>query len=310
MRVPPRGLSLRKPLRRSPQGIILLSLTLIAAAFLSLVTPAAHAATLTLLSQGRPATASSVESAAFPGSAAFDGNAGTRWSSAASDPQWVQVDLGSAQSLCGAQLSWETAYATAYQIQTSTDGSTWNTVYTTTTGTGGVVNVSFTATARYVRMYGTARATQYGYSLWEFTVLTPGSTTTPPGGGDGSCPWVGSTAPVATRVSQVMAQMTNAQKVSILHGNNNATPYIGNITGIPSLCIPDIGLQDGPAGVGDGLGGVTQMPSGNAMAASFDNTLEQQYGAAIGAEFAGKGVQVALGPTLNIVRDPRWGRAF
>ncbi|NJP42967.1 beta-glucosidase [Streptomyces sp. PRB2-1] len=261
---------------------------------------------------GKPATASSTENDGTPASAAFDGNAGTRWSSAASDPQWVQVDLGSSQTLCGAQLSWETAYAKAYQIQVSDNGSTWNTVYSTTNGPGGVENLSFNATGRYVRMYGTVRATQWGYSLWEFTLLTPGSgsTTPPPSGGDGNCPWVGSTAPVSTRVSQVMAQMTNAQKVSILHGNNNASPYIGNITGIPSLCIPGIGLQDGPHGVGDGLGGVTQMPSANLSAATFDTALEQQYGAAIGQEFAGKGAQVALGPTLNIVRDPRWGRSF
>ncbi len=259
---------------------------------------------------GQPATASSTENAGTPASAAFDGNAGTRWSSAASDPQWLQVDLGSSQTLCGAQLVWETAYAKAYQIQISTDGSTWNTAYSTTTGAGGTENLSFTGTGRYVRMYGTVRATQYGYSLWEFTLLTPGGTGTPPTGGNGNCPWVGSTAPVADRVSQVMAQMTNAQKVSILHGNNNATPYIGNITGIASLCIPGIGLQDGPAGVGDGLGGVTQMPGANTSAATWDTALEQNYGSAIGAEFAGKGVQVALGPTENIVRDPRWGRAF
>ena len=66
-----------------------------------------------------------------------------------------------------------------------------------------------------------------------------------------------------------LAQMTLAQKVSILHGNGNASPYIGNVTGIPSLCIPNLGLQDGPAGVGDGLGGVMQMPSGNASVAAI-----------------------------------------
>jgi len=104
--------------------------------------------------------------------------------------------------------------------------------------------------------------------------------------------------------------MTNAQKISILHGNGNSSPYIGNLTGIPSLCIPNMGFQDGPGGVGDGMGGVTQMPSAVTSAATFDPALEQEYGAAIGAEFAGKGANVALGPTLNIVRDPRWGRAF
>jgi beta-glucosidase len=260
----------------------------------------------------RPASASSVENAGTPASAAFDGNTGTRWSSAFSDPQWLQVDLGTSQSVCGAQLTWETAYATAYQIQTSPDGTTWTTVYSTTTGPGGTENLSFSGTGRYLRLYGTARATQYGYSLWEFTVLTPGgaSTSPPPGGGNGTCPWVGSTAPVATRVSQVMAQMTQAQKISMLHGNGNSSPYIGNLSAIPSLCIPAVGFQDGPGGVGDGLGGVTQLPAAVAAASTWDTSLEQQYGAVAGNEFAGKGAAVALGPTLNIDRDPRWGRAF
>src|SRR6266567_1955896 len=53
----------------------------------------AHAATL--LSQGKPTTASSTENAGTPASAATDGNTGTRWSSAFADPQLLQVDLGS-----------------------------------------------------------------------------------------------------------------------------------------------------------------------------------------------------------------------
>ena len=68
-------------------------------------------------------------------------------------------------------LDWETAYATAFQIQTSTDGTNWTTIYSTTTGTGGTQTLNVTGTGRYIRMYGTARATQYGYSLWEFQVL-------------------------------------------------------------------------------------------------------------------------------------------
>ncbi|MGC8803434.1 MAG: discoidin domain-containing protein, partial [Bacteroidales bacterium] len=42
----------------------------------------------------KPTTVSSTESAAYPGSAVVDGNMGTRWSSAFSDPQWIYVDLG------------------------------------------------------------------------------------------------------------------------------------------------------------------------------------------------------------------------
>ncbi|GAA3738763.1 glycoside hydrolase family 3 C-terminal domain-containing protein [Streptomyces tremellae] len=259
---------------------------------------------------GKPAKASSVQDQSFTPGAAFDGNAGTRWSSEASDPQWIQVDLGAATTVCGAQLTWEAAYATAYQIQVSDNGTDWTSVYSTTSGKGGTENISFSPTStRYLRMYGTQRATPYGYSLWEFTVLTPGGTA-PPSGGNGDCPWVGSTAPVATRVGQVLAEMTQAQKISLLHGNGNASPYIGNLSGIPSLCIPDVGFQDGPSGVGDGMGGVTQLPSAVSSAATWNPSLVQQYGAVAGAEFAGKGAGVALGPTLNIVRDPRWGRAF
>jgi beta-glucosidase len=141
----------------------------------------------------KPATASSTENAGTPASAAFDGNTGTRWSSAASDPQWLQVDLGSSQTLCQVSLNWETAYASAFQIQVSADGTNWSDVYTTTTGTGGTQTLNVSGTGRYVRMYGTARGTGYGYSLWEFAVFTTGGT-----GGSGSCadPVISAFAPV------------------------------------------------------------------------------------------------------------------
>jgi hypothetical protein len=142
----------------------------LAAAMLT-ASPANRAsAAATLLSQGHPATASSVESASYPAADAVDGNTATRWSSAFSDPQWLQVDLGATASISQVTLQWEAAYATAFQIQTSTDGTTWTTIYSTTTGTGGTQTLNVTGSGRYVRMYGTARATQYGYSLWEFQV--------------------------------------------------------------------------------------------------------------------------------------------
>jgi hypothetical protein len=122
----------------------------------------------TNIALNKPTTASSTENAGTPAAAAVDGNLGTRWSSAFSDPQWLQVDLGSTQSICQVTLNWETAYATAFQIQTSADGSTWTTIYSTTTGTGGTQTLNVSGTGRYIRMYGTTRATQYGYSLWEF----------------------------------------------------------------------------------------------------------------------------------------------
>ncbi len=138
-------------------------------------TPAAGCGTSDA-AQGRPATASSTESAAYPASAAVDGDAGTRWSSAFSDPQWLQVDLGSSQAVCGVALNWEAAYATGFQIQVG-DGSTWTTIYSTTTGTGGNQTLTAAGTGRYVRMNGTARATPYGYSLFSFVVHVAGGAT-------------------------------------------------------------------------------------------------------------------------------------
>lgn len=123
-----------------------------------------------LISQGKPVTVSSTESAAFPAVNAVDGNTGTRWSSAFSDPQWIQVDLGATASIDRVVLNWEAAYGRSYQIQTSTNGSTWTTIYSTTTGNGGIDDLAITGSGRYVRMNGTARATPYGYSLWEFQV--------------------------------------------------------------------------------------------------------------------------------------------
>ncbi|MBB5867710.1 fibronectin type 3 domain-containing protein [Allocatelliglobosispora scoriae] len=124
-----------------------------------------------LLSQGQPATASSVENAGLPATAAVDGNTATRWSSAFSDPQWLQVDLGATHSVSRIVLNWQTAYGKAFQLQTSANGTTWTTIYSTTTGAGGVQDLAVTGSGRYVRLYGTQRATQYGYSLLEFQVF-------------------------------------------------------------------------------------------------------------------------------------------
>ncbi|WP_157597314.1 discoidin domain-containing protein [Streptacidiphilus rugosus] len=124
------------------------------------------------LAQGRPATASSVETPDFPAGNATDGDTGTRWSSQYVDPTWLQVDLGSVQTVNRVVLAWEAAYGKNYQIQMSTDGSTWTTVYTRANGTGGTETLTgFTGTGRYIRMYGTARGTQWGYSLYEFEVF-------------------------------------------------------------------------------------------------------------------------------------------
>ncbi|MGW7308234.1 discoidin domain-containing protein [Streptomyces sp. NPDC054835] len=128
----------------------------------------------TNIALGRPTTASSSQSSygdcPCPPERATDGNAATRWASDWSDPQWIRVDLGSVRSFSRLQLVWDPAYARAYEVQVSDDGATWRTVHTTTAGDGDVDTIDAAATARHVRLRLTARATGWGYSLYELGI--------------------------------------------------------------------------------------------------------------------------------------------
>jgi beta-glucosidase len=125
-----------------------------------------------------------------------------------------------------------------------------------------------------------------------------------------SCPWLIRALPVRKRVALLLAQMTLANKITVVEGQGTSEPYVFYMAAQPALCIPAMGLEDGPNGVGDGLTGVTQLPAGVSLAATFDPALARQYGDVIGSEEWGKGAAVNLGPTVNIDRDPRWGRSF
>jgi F5/8 type C domain-containing protein/cell wall-active antibiotic response 4TMS protein YvqF len=107
---------------------------------------------------------------------AVDGDTATRWSSDFSDPQWLAVDLGEVSQVRRVKLYWEGAHAKDYRLEVSSDGRSWTTVRTMTAGDGDVDEHEVDATARYVRMYGTKRATPWGYSLWEFQVYGPSDT--------------------------------------------------------------------------------------------------------------------------------------
>lgn len=160
---------------RSALGVLGLVLGLLAAG-----TASASAAD-PLVSAGKATTASSVEAAGLEPDKAVDGNTSTRWASLEGrDPEWIRVDLGSSHRVSRVRLNWETAYARAYRVQTSQDGNAWTDVYSTSAGDGGIDDLTVSGTGRYVRVYGTARATQWGYSLWEFEVYGVGDGTQNP----------------------------------------------------------------------------------------------------------------------------------
>jgi len=202
------------PLRRRSPGRLGAIVGLIAAvvAGFAAITSTGATAAETLLSQGKTATASSVEGASFAASAAVDGNTGTRWSSTFSDPQWLQVDLGTSAAISRVELVWETAAGKAFQIQVSDDATTWTSIYSTTSGAGGDQSVSVTGTGRFIRMYGTQRTTAYGYSLWEFKVFGGSGSTVPGGGSLGSNVIVfDPSMPAATIQSQADAIFTQQE---------------------------------------------------------------------------------------------------
>lgn len=124
----------------------------------------------TLISDGRPALASSEQRDSYSAAQAFDGNDDTRWASVFGDTAWLQVDLGEAHQITEVILDWEAAYSSEYQIQTSYDGQTWTTVEHVLNGQGGTETLAVEGHGRYVRMNALARATGWGHSLWEMQV--------------------------------------------------------------------------------------------------------------------------------------------
>ncbi|BEP13837.1 glycoside hydrolase family 3 C-terminal domain-containing protein [Acidothermaceae bacterium B102] len=127
-------------------------------------------------------------------------------------------------------------------------------------------------------------------------------------------PWMNTHLTAAKRASLVLAQMTLDEKIAEVHGAGYPTPFNGaGFAGVvpanTRLGIPALYLADSPVGVGNGSTGVTQWADTTALAASWDTSLAKAYGTAYGAEQAGKGHNIALAPTVNILRLPLWGRA-
>lgn len=115
-----------------------------------------------------------------------------------------------------------------------------------------------------------------------------------------------------------VAALTTAEKIQLVSGDNsqyqkcgskNCT-YVGYIQGVPRLNLSDVYLEDGPQGVADQMKFVTAWPSAMTMAQSWDPSLLQVWGAAMGVEQAAKGSNVMLGPAVALVRVPWSGRNF
>ena len=119
------------------------------------------------------ATASSVETGGREAVFAVDGDIGTRWSSVYRNEQSLTLDLGTSQTVGTVRIFWETAAGKDYDILLSADGENWKNI-ASVTGNGTAnkwLTYSFEPQeARYIRMDGHTRVSEYGFSIYEIEV--------------------------------------------------------------------------------------------------------------------------------------------
>jgi beta-glucosidase len=128
-----------------------------------------------------------------------------------------------------------------------------------------------------------------------------------------SCPWMNTALTSQQRATELVSAMSLDQKIAML---SQAQPIwahygaAGYIPGQPSLCIPDLVLNDAGQGVGDQETSTTAFPAPIAQSSSWDPSLQYQFGQALGWEAWHKGINVQLAPGVEIDRIPVNGRNF
>ncbi len=114
------------------------------------------------------------------------------------------------------------------------------------------------------------------------------------------------------RVDALVAQMTLDEKIAQMSGDSGVFlpggDTVWNVPGVERLGIPPFGMADGPRGLGT-VQGATTFPVGIARGASWDPSIENRVGAAMGRELRASGGNILLAPTINILRHPSWGRS-
>jgi len=110
-------------------------------------------------------------------------------------------------------------------------------------------------------------------------------------------PWRNPGQPAEVRASELLAALTTDQKIQLA---------LGNFAALASFGVPQLNSDDGPDGLRNP--GTTAMPSGQALAATFDRALAYAYGQVVGSEARGEGFNEWLGPAVDIARTPLAGR--
>lgn len=127
-------------------------------------------------------------------------------------------------------------------------------------------------------------------------------------------PWMDASAGPSERARRLVAVLTLEQKVAQVHGQPEAADF-RRVPGIPELCLPDLTVTNGPAGVGPSIKpgeGVpaTAMPAPIALAATWDPALARAFGDTVGAEMRRTGRNLLEAPDVDLARVPYNGRTF
>src|SRR6478609_7004411 len=129
-----------------------------------------------------------------------------------------------------------------------------------------------------------------------------------------SCPWMDAKKSADQRAAMLVKAMSFDQK---LHMTTFSEPQwfahygtAGHVDAIPELCIPEINMSDAGSGVVGLQQGTTVFPSGIAQAAMWDPSMAGKFGKALGEEALAKGINVMLGPGMDMARIATNGRNF
>ena len=120
-------------------------------------------------------------------------------------------------------------------------------------------------------------------------------------------------------MQEIVSRMTLQEKASCVVGMKRELfpptndGFCARTTPFPAFDVPSLVLADGTAGVRlsrRGTDRATAFPDNMALASSWDRSLVQEVGAAVGFESRGYNVNVQLAPGMNIIRNPLCGRCF
>ncbi len=143
-------------------------------------------------------------------------------------------------------------------------------------------------------------------AIGRLSVLALALTVAGTSGAEESLLYKDSRAPLEARVNDLLARLTPAEKVSLMAGGASFATQP-----IPRVDVPAVHFSDGPNGVRSNSDrAATVFPTGSALAATWNPAVIEEVGKAIGREALALGVQVMLGPDVNIQRWPLAGRNF